>query len=378
MRQLSFLHTSDLHLDAPFSSIGDEAKAHIRQNEVESTLHKICERVQEERLDLLLISGDLFEDKYVKGSTILKVRNIFSELYNTEIIIVPGNHDPVYDNSYYKTTPWGSNVHILEDTKQILFLEKLNTCIYCLGVKQDIKKDYDQLLNMELVQDRFNILVFHGTVDLPFEEENYNSITSKELFSLGMDYIALGHMHCYSEIKNGRTVIVNPGSPEPLGFDEEGEHGFAQGIMTLQESKAKQTVVRFISSAGRHYHNLEINISDCASDSSVIKKISEELKLKKTDLYKILTTGFISRDYSPDLGYITDGLKDMCFFVKLQNRTSVRFDYEDYLEDPGIKGEFVRKILDMRQTESSQEKLYTLELAMQYGLQALENERVDG
>lgn len=378
MRQLSFLHTSDLHLDTPFSSIGDEAKAHIRQNEVESTLYKVCERVQEEKIDLLLISGDLFEDKYVKGSTILKVKNIFSELYNTEIIIVPGNHDPIYDNSYYKTTEWGRNVHILEDTKPSLFLEKLNTCVYCLGVKQDIKKDYDQLLNMEMVQDRFNILVFHGTVDMPFEEENYNSITSKELFSLGMDYVALGHMHCYSELKNGRTVMINPGSPEPLGFDEEGEHGFVQGIMTLPEDKAKQTVVGFIASAVRHYHNLEINISDCVSDTSVINKISEELKLKKSDLYKILTTGFISREYTPDLGYITDGLKDMCFFVKIQNRTSVRLEYEEYLEDPGIKGEFVRRILDMRRAESSQEKIYTLDLAMQYGLQALENERVDG
>jgi len=378
VRQLSFLHTSDIHLDAPFSSIGDEAKAHIRRNEVESILYKISERVQEEKIELLLISGDLFEDKHVRSSTILKLKNIFSELYNTEIVIVPGNHDPIHDNSYYKTTVWGNNVHILDGSKPCLVLERLNTCIYCMGVKQDIKRDYTELLNAEISPDRFNILVFHGTVDIPFEEENYNSITSKELFSLGMDYVALGHMHNYSEFKNGRTVMINPGSPEPLGFDEEGKHGFIQGIITLSDNKPKQTVVKFIPSAERHYHNLEINISDCRDDVSVIKKISEELKLRKIDLYKIIITGFTGRDYTPDLANITDGLKEMCFFVKILNRTSVRFEYKEYLEDPGIKGEFVRRILDMQRTVSTQEELYTLELAMQYGLQALENGRVDG
>ncbi len=385
MKQVSFLHTADLHLDAPFSSLGDEVKAGRRRNELEGCLGRITQRVQEAGINILIISGDLFEDKYVKGSTILKVKNLFTEIYNTEIIITPGNHDPLSEKSFYRSTAWGGNVHVLEDPKQVLYLEKYNTCVYNLGVKNNVKMDIGQISGMEIAKDRFNILLFHGTVDIPFEEDNYNSITSKELFSLNMDYIALGHMHCYCEYKNGSTVMINPGSPEPLGFDEEGEHGYVQGLLSMSEDYTKQHDIRLIRDAARHYHNIDVNISDCYGDSEAIEKIcpvgqaesTDQFGFKDTDLYRITLTGFISRKYSPDLGYIAEILSGRCFYINLRNQTLAKFEYEYYLEDPGIKGEFVRRILDRQEGEISQEKLDTLFLAMQYGLQALENERVD-
>jgi DNA repair protein SbcD/Mre11 len=385
VKQVSFLHTADLHLDAPFSSLGDEAKACKRRNELESCLCRIIQRVQEAGINILIISGDLFEDKYIKGSTILKIKNLFTEIYNTEIVIIPGNHDLLRENSFYRTTVWGSNVHILEDSKQVLYLEKYNTCIYNLGVKNNVRMDMEQIPGMEIARERFNILLLHGTVDIPFEEDNYNSITSKELLSLNMDYIALGHMHCYSELKNESTVMVNPGSPEPLGFDEEGEHGYVQGLLSISEDCKKQCDIRFIEDAARHYHNIDVNISGCSDDSEVIEKICPvgqmdgvgQFSFRETDFYKITLTGFISKNYSPDIGYIQETLNSRCFYIKLRNQTSAKFEYECYLEDPGIKGEFVRRILDLQEGEGSQEKRDTLFLAMQYGLQALENERVD-
>ena len=385
MKQVSFLHTADIHLDAPFSSLGDEDKAGKRKNELESCLGRIIQRVQEAGINILIISGDLFEDKHIKGSTILKVKNLFTEIYNTEIVIIPGNHDPLSQNSFYRTTVWGSNVHILEDPEQVLYLEKYNTCIYNLGAKNNVRTDMELIPGTGLAKDRFNILLLHGTVDIPFEEDNYNSITSKELFSLNMDYIALGHMHCYSELKNESTVMVNPGSPEPLGFDEEGEHGYVQGLLSISEDCEKQCDISFIKDAARHYHNIDVNISGCSGDSEVVEKICPagqmpgmgQFSFKETDFYRITLTGFISKDYSPDLGFIQETLSSRCFYINLRNQTSVKFEYECYLEDPGIKGEFIRRILDLQEAEGSQERRDTLFLAMQYGLQALENERVD-
>lgn len=383
MKQVSFLHTADIHIDAPFSSLCDEVKAQIRRDELESCLYKMAQKVQKDNINILIISGDLFEEKYIKGSTILKVKNIFSELYRTEIIIIPGNHDPISDSSYYRSTVWGGNVHILEDSQRELYLEKYNTCIYNLGVKNDARKDLHELLKREPSIDTFNILLFHGTVDIPFEENNYNPISAKELFALNMDYIALGHMHRYSEVRHGCTVMINSGSPEPLGFDEEGEHGYVQGLLSLTEDSKKQQSIRFIPAATRYYHNVEVNIGNCTEDSEVIEKICSNgyadghISFKGTDFYNITLTGFISKNYSPDLGYIQRELSGKCFFIKIKNQTSIRFEYEQYLEDKGIKGEFVRRILDRQEGESSQERLDTLFQALQYGLQALENGRVD-
>jgi DNA repair protein SbcD/Mre11 len=370
---------ADLHLDAPFSSLGDTDKANIRRNELQNCLRSIVEKVLTQNVDLLLISGDFFEDNSVKGSTILTAKNLFSELYKTEIIICPGNHDPLNKNSYYKASEWGSNVHILEDSQQVLYLEKYNTCIYNLGTRGDMDKDYPIILNNDISSQRFNILLFHGTVDMPFEEVNYNPITSKEIFSLDMDYVALGHMHCYSEIQSGKTVMINPGCPEPMGFDEEGVHGFIQGRIMFSEGNQKSIETQFVPCAIRHYHNLDVNVNDCASDLEVITKIRsiEQIKFITTDLYSITLKGFIPIDYKLGVKNILEAFEQYCFFMRIKNQTSIQFDYEQYLEDPGIKGEFVRRIMDMQEAETSVQRRETLFMALQYGLQALENGRVD-
>ncbi len=379
MKQVSFIHIADLHLDAALSSLGDADKANTRRGELYNCLQGITERVIAQNIELLIISGDFFEDKYVRGSTILAVKNLFSELYKTDVIICPGNHDPIEGNSYYRASEWGSNVHILEDSQQVLYLEKYNTCIYNMGSRGNVKKDYPIIFDKEISNERFNFLLFHGTVDIPFEEDNYNPITSKEIFSLGMDYVALGHMHCYSYNTNEKTVMINPGSPEPLGFDEEGQHGYVQGKITLSEDNCKRVETEFITSATRHYYNIEVDISECLSDIEVVEKINSDLmvKMSSADLYSISLKGFISKDYRLDIRNIIEALNQSCFYIRIKNNTSVKFDYDKYLEDPGIKGEFVRRIMDMQEQETSEVGRETLFMALQYGLQALENGRVD-
>ncbi len=377
VKQVSFIHMADLHLDAPFSSLGDVQKADIRRNELENCLRRIVEKVLTQNVDLLIISGDFFEDNGVKGSTILTAKNLFSELYKTEIIICSGNHDPLKENSYYKKTQWSTNVHILKDSEQVLYLEKYNTCIYNMGVKGEVSRDYSIILNKNISSQCFNILLFHGTVDMPFEEDNYNPITSKEIFSLGMDYVALGHMHCYLRLQSESTVMINPGSPEPLGFDEEGIHGFIQGRLIQLNDNKKGVEVEYVTSATRHYHKLDVNINDCNSDKEVINRINGQIKLLSTDLYSITLKGFIPKEYNLEVKNILDAFNKSCFFIKIKNHTSIEFNYDEYLEDPGVRGEFVRRIMDMIDSESSDKQRETLFMAMQYGLQALENGSVD-
>ncbi len=379
MKQVSFIHTADIHLDAPFSSLGDKEKADIRRQELESCVENIIERVRIQNINLLIISGDFFEESCIRGSTMIGIRNLFSELYGAEIVIIPGNHDPLKDNSYYNTLSWSENVHILSDSKQVLFLEKCNTCIYNMGAFGRVAEDYINLKEKDISEDTFNILVFHGTVDMPFENSNYNSIGSKDIFELDMDYVALGHMHNYIRFQNRTSIMINPGSPEPLGFDEEGVHGFVQGKIMSTRDGNKFVEATFVPFPGRSYFNIELDITGCKSNEEIIQKLStqENMKFSKKDLYSLTLKGFLSKDFMPDVKFISEYLKNKCFFVRIKNETSIQFDYEQYLEDPGIKGEFVRMLMDMQENEESQEKKETLKMAVQLGLQALENNRVD-
>jgi DNA repair exonuclease SbcCD nuclease subunit len=377
MKQVTFIHTSDIHLDMPFSSLGNEEIATQRRQELLDALFSILDVAKLQNVNLLFISGDLFEHDYVKKSTILSIKNKFSELYKTEIIICPGNHDKPVENSYYKSTSWSKNVHIVEDVHTPLFFDELNCCIYSMGVSHSVQNDLSFLSQQKLDNSKFNLLAFHGTVDLPFAEHNYNSISSDCLFSLGMDYIALGHMHNFSHMQRDGMNIINPGSPEPLGFDEEGQHGYIQGRLYISDDKQKCCEWSYINSAKRCYHNVDINITGCGSDYEVQDKINKSLQPQSGHLYCLTINGFIPKDYNIDIKKLEQRLKTDYYFLKLKNETQEQYDFREYLEDPGIKGEFVRILLDKLESEANQDKRETILLAMQFGLSAIEKGRIE-
>ena len=69
-------------------------------------------------------------------------------------------------------------------------------------------------------------MVMHASLSGGTEEnKEYNPISESKLANLGMDYVALGHIHkpYFNSVLNQK--IVYSGSLVSLGFDETGEHG---------------------------------------------------------------------------------------------------------------------------------------------------------
>jgi len=67
---------------------------------------RIIDLAKKEAVDIILISGDLYEHEYVRKSTIHYINKKFSEIPETKVFIVPGNHDPCISNSYYQNFEW--------------------------------------------------------------------------------------------------------------------------------------------------------------------------------------------------------------------------------------------------------------------------------
>jgi len=92
---MKFVHIADMHFDSPFTSLGRiEGLSDIRRLEQRKIFKKIIEYIQENNIECLFISGDLYENDYVKQSTIEYINNLFKTIPNTKIFIAPGNHDP--------------------------------------------------------------------------------------------------------------------------------------------------------------------------------------------------------------------------------------------------------------------------------------------
>ncbi|MFZ5985955.1 MAG: metallophosphoesterase family protein [Bacillota bacterium] len=380
MKLLKFLHFSDLHLDMPFTSMGPGSKrAASRRQDLLDVFDSIVSLAQKEAVDVILISGDLYEHNYIKKSTISYINKKFSGINPIKIFIVPGNHDPYINNSYYKNFEWSSNVFILSQDRPYVVLEDISACIYGIGFSNFYEEKLD-LTNIKSTDNKlFNLMLIHGTVDMNFGNNMYNPVASAELAGLSMDYIALGHFHNRMDNIGRRGVIYNPGSPEPLGFDEEGEHGIYLGTIEKISESDKKLSVSFIPTGKKQYISLEIRSDAFCSNQEVIDRINNITGDIKGTGYMVSVTlkGYVEPGYRVNTAKIINLLNNSFFYIDVKDETLPLYNYGELANDPGIKGIFVKKMLTLINNAGSEKERHLLRKSLYYGIEALEQGRVE-
>jgi len=362
--RVKLLHCGDLHLDAPFTSLSDvDGRPGLRRQELKNTLSRIVELAISEQVDLLLICGDLYEHDYTRKSTMHFICDQFLKLQDIPVLVIPGNHDPATLDSFYCTGNWPSNVTVLGEDNIYYEHPQTGTRVYgCLP--SDCRTGGL----------RINILMFHGTLDMPFSTEAYQPVTSKELDALGFDYCALGHFHSRIKGAGAKKRIYNAGSPEPLGFDEEGEHGVFITEIEKQQGEESSIQADFKVTCMRHFINLEAQVGGCLNDEQVAARAALTMKNagNNEDLYRIFLQGYISRDFRIDMEYMTDLLKSEAFYSRIIDHTTPDYDFEQIADEPGLRGLFVRKMLDRAAKTQSDEERQLVMQALYYGMEAID------
>ncbi len=222
---MKFVHMADMHFDNKFTNLANnEELINKKILEQRDVFKKIIEYIKQNKIELFFISGDLYEQEYIRKSTIEYINNLFKEIPETKIFISPGNHDPYIKNSYYNEFNWNENVHIFKNKIEKVELENVN--IYGYGFNDFYCEDSG--IEEFKIEDKNkkNILVIHGSLDSSkIEDKKYNPINKNKLLQTGFDYIALGHIHKLNYNTEENQKIVYPGSAISLGFDELGKHG---------------------------------------------------------------------------------------------------------------------------------------------------------
>ncbi|MDP4091901.1 MAG: DNA repair exonuclease [Bacillota bacterium] len=380
MSRVKFLHCADLHLDAPFTSLGaDSGKSAERRQDLKDTFRNIIELAKSEKVDLLLISGDLYEHGYVLKSTINFINKCFESIPATKVFIVPGNHDPITVSSYYRNYSWSNNVYILCDELPYVYLDDIDTYIYGVGFKSFSQEKTIAYSLKPVRNDCINLMLVHGTVDMNIGNSLYNPMSSENLSTLNMDYIALGHFHGMLSDIGGKGIIYNPGSPEPLGFDEGGSHGVFIGDLASTDSAEKNLELRFQKLNKRYYETTDIKVDGCGSTEEIISRMDAELKCSDAPncLLSVSLKGYLEESIKIDLLQIQNHFRDKLYYLKIKNETLVNYNIDQIVKEPGLKGLFVRKIMSrIEKTEDLCEK-ELLNKALYYGLEALENGKLD-
>ncbi len=361
---MKFIHIADMHFDSPFIKLSDkDTLGDLRRLEQRKIFKKVIQYIKENEIKYLFISGDLYEQKYVKLSTIEFINNLFKEIPETQIFISPGNHDPIIKKSYYNKYNWNENVKIFKS--KIEKIETPEANIYGFGFDDFYCTDCG-IENLEIDEkEKINILVMHATIDgASIEEKQYNSISKKILKNKKFDYIALGHIHKLDYNNEENQNIVYPGSTASLGFDEIGEHGMIVGEITKQTLK-----LEFIKLDDEEFKEIEINISEINSKEELIEKINE-LKIKENEYIKIILKG--NRKFEINIYEILKYIQNNRI-IKIKDNTKIAYNLEELSNNQTLKGLFAEEMLEKLKKENiSDEEKQIIEKAIEIGFEALE------
>ena len=340
---MKFVHIADIHLDTPFKTISDRADIGIeRRLEQRNALKKVIDYIKANNVEYLFISGDLYDQEYIRESSISFLNDLFKQIPNTKIYIAPGNHDPYIKNSFYATYSWNNNVKIF--TNVVEKVENDNVNIYGFGFN-NFEMNNNQIKDIILDEpQKINILITHGDLG----ESKYNPMKLNEIKSKGFDYVALGHIHKRDDTSN----IVYPGSLVSLGFDELGKHG-----MIVGEIIDKKLNKEFIKIDDREFVEFELDVSNIISEEELIEKINSINE--ENELYKIILVGYRNFSINIDIKLINKNI------IKIKDNTKLKLDFKE--NNSTLKGLFVKKLNERKNNNLIDEKTYEdiLEIAEQ-------------
>lgn len=332
---MKFVHIADIHFDTPFtglshiSNLGD-----IRRLEQRKVFKKIIDYIKQHQIDYFFIAGDLYEQEYIRKSSIEYINQLFREINNTKIFITPGNHDPYIKDCYYETFEWSQNVYICKN--ELEMVENSQVDIYMTAF-------FDFYMNESPIErikiqnpDKINILLTHCDLNGSRDENGhaYNPILESKINTLKFDYVAMGHIHKTNFTENQKNMY--PGSTISFGFDELGEHGMIVGEITNYELKTK-----FVRLDDRIFIKQKLQVDHFFSKEELVEAI-ENLNFDERYMYEIILAG--NRQFDINAREIFK-LISVQQVLKIKDNTQIGYDIEKIAQERNLRGIFVKKVI---------------------------------
>ncbi|GAB6169281.1 hypothetical protein JCM1393_17410 [Clostridium carnis] len=372
MKKVKILQCGDMHFDTPFKDLNKEL-SYFSKEELLEVFGKVIDLCKENSVDILLLTGDIFDNITVNKKTLIFIKNQIERIINIKVFISPGNHDPYNENSFYKLVEWPRNVYIFKKEVEKVIIDDLKVVVWGAAFNTSHIKE-SLLKKIERIEDYINIGVIHGDITSSEGGNDYNPITLKDIRDSNLDYIAIGHRHGYSGIlREGNTCYAYAGCPQGRGFDELGDKGviigdISNGVVDL----------KFIRTSKRNYYVNNVDISGAMSYEEVKNKIisSIEKKDRQLNFYKIILNGYLESHIQLKEEVILEKIKEEFYFVKVIDKTEVKIDLDEMAKGYSIKGIFASKILKELELANEEEK-EVLNLALKLGVQCLSEEEVN-
>ena len=186
----------------------------------------------------------------------------------------------------------------------------------------------------------------------------------------GLDYVALGHVHSFSEIeKAGKTHFAYSGCAVGRSFDECGyKYAIIGGIS--KENGVSDVRLGTFKCSDRRFEILKVDITGAKSNSQALSTICEKAEGFGEDTsLRVIIDGAVSPDISVSLDDVRKALR-LPSYVELIDNTLPLFDAEKLRGDMTVVGAFYRSLEKKLESPDPKERK-TAFLALKFGLAAL-------
>lgn len=299
-----------------------------------------------EKVEFVLIAGDLFDSAYPSIDTLKEAFREFRRLREADIpvFLIAGSHDYSVTGKTFldvlEKAGFCKNVAHFEEKNGALLLYPTihqNVALYGYpGKKSGMDVDEVEHIKIQDAPGLFKILMLHTTLKSVISNPLVKSVDDAKLPPV--NYVALGHLHM-SYCKNGK-VYPGPIFPNSLPELEELQAGsfyiFDNGKIEKQKIQVKEVLV------------LEYETTDAFNATEdLLKKLEKESVRDKIIILKI--SGIIEQGRSSDINFaqIEAYLKKRGAWVFLKNTSRLQLSEQelhlDTINTDDIESQIIKK-----------------------------------
>lgn len=430
---LKMIHASDFHLDGNYQGLSPQRAAE-RRGEQQAFLDSFRRTVTEREVDLVLLSGDLFQGNNVYPETIDALITCLGSL-PCWVFITPGEHDYYGEKSPYALWTWPKNVYIFKDEKTKAVTPpavegKPRVTIYGNAYTSPVRSR-SPLAKFTPPQNwsGYHIMLSHGAVlddingpipekvsskkvnkpepseqdasveteiDLSAEEEE-NALVSltlgEEHYPLPVEEEEVEEVEesapiLLSEISNSKMHYLALGGdhtrskPKLVGRTHYTYSGSAQG-QNFQELEARGVLyleleitgganMSFLPLESRQYHAVMVDITGQETLLENLRKgLAARYPDRHRDIFRVILTG---EALGPNLQSLKEGLVDEFYGLEIVDQSVLPSYIWKRKDDESLIALFLQE-MEQVSPENTEGKMdnETYQLALRLGLAALEN-----
>lgn len=207
-------HSSDIHVDDGYT-----ARAH--DGDGTRGLRHVLETAAAAGADVMLLVGDVFEHNRLPEDILHRTADLLAAA-PMEVVILPGNHDPLMEGSVWHRGPLAEpgNVHVLGLTHDV----SVTFPAFDLEVWGRAHRDYEDMHPLRRPRrrsTRWQVATAHGHYEKVPDRRTRNRpawlFGDADIAATGADYVALGHWNRPLRVGDGTVPAWYSGSPELAG-----------------------------------------------------------------------------------------------------------------------------------------------------------------